>query len=65
MDASQIVRRAEEMGIEPGSVAEADLVRAIQRAEGNEDCYATDVGTGRVEKNDAYGVKAVSALKRG
>ncbi len=42
MDASQIIRRAEEMGIEPGSVGEADLIRAIQRAEGNVDCYATD-----------------------
>lgn len=42
MDASQIIRKAEEMGIDPRAVAETDLIRSIQRAEGNVDCYATD-----------------------
>jgi len=41
MNTSQILKKAEEMGIEIGWVVQTDLIRAIQRAEGNIDCYAT------------------------
>ena len=42
MNTSQILRKAEEMGIEPGGMVQTDLIRSIQRAEGKIDCYATD-----------------------
>jgi len=42
MNTSQILKRAEEMDIELGWMVQTDLIRAIQRAEGNIDCYATD-----------------------
>lgn len=42
MDTSQVLRKAEEMGIELGWNTRTDLIKAIQRAEGNIDCYATD-----------------------
>jgi len=42
MNTSQILKEAEEMGIELGWIAKADLIRSIQRAEGNIDCYAKE-----------------------
>ncbi len=42
MDTSQILKKAEEIGIELGWRVQTHLIRAIQRAEGNIDCYATD-----------------------
>lgn len=42
MKISQILKKAEEMGIKLGWVIQTDLIKAIQRAEGNMDCYATD-----------------------
>ncbi len=32
---------AKERGIQPGKQKKADLIRAIQRTEGNEECYAS------------------------
>jgi hypothetical protein len=43
MDIQQIRRIALSMGIRTKGIEKADLVRAIQRAEGNFDCYGTAV----------------------
>jgi hypothetical protein len=32
---------AEKMGVDAGSLNKTELIRAIQRAEGNNDCYAS------------------------
>jgi len=42
MNTSQILKKAEEMGIELECMVQRDLIKAIQRAEGKIDCYATD-----------------------
>ncbi len=41
MDILQIREKATKMGIEPLSMGKTELIRAIQRAEGNIDCFAT------------------------
>ncbi len=42
MRLEEIKAIARERGIQPGKMKKADLVRAIQQAEGNEPCYASD-----------------------
>lgn len=42
MNTSQILKKAEEMGIELECMVQRDLIKAIQKAEGKIDCYATD-----------------------
>lgn len=41
MKLSEIKAIAVSMGVKPGKTGKNDLVRAIQRAEGNFDCFAT------------------------
>jgi len=41
VDIVQIREKATKMGIEPLSMGKTELIRAIQRAEGNIDCFAT------------------------
>lgn len=41
MDMEEIRAIARSRGIEPGAMGKTGLVRAIQRAEGNLDCYGT------------------------
>lgn len=42
MKMQDIRSKAKEIGIKPNKMNKTDLVRAIQRAEANMDCYATD-----------------------
>lgn len=42
MDILEIQERAKKMGIELADTGKTELIRAIQRAEGNIDCYATE-----------------------
>lgn len=41
MKLEQVRAIAKEMGINPGQIKKAELIRAIQRAEGNDDCFGT------------------------
>lgn len=41
MKMQQILDIARRRGLQPGRLGKTELVRAIQRAEGNFDCYAT------------------------
>ena len=41
MNMQDLRKRAKAMGINPNKMNKADLIRAIQRAEGNIDCFAT------------------------
>lgn len=43
--------KAKEIGIKPNKMNKTDLIRAIQRAEANIDCFATD----RVEHCEEFG----------
>jgi hypothetical protein len=43
MKAKEIHKIARQWGISPARTAKADLIRAIQRAEGNFDCFGTAV----------------------
>lgn len=36
-----IVKKAKEFGVNPRGLSKAELIHAIQRAEGNFDCYGT------------------------
>ncbi len=45
MKVQEIREIAERMGIKAGKMKKADLIRAIQQAEGNENCFET----GRVD----------------
>ena len=42
MNLQDIRSKAKEMGIKPNKMNKTDLIRAIQRSEGNTECYATD-----------------------
>jgi hypothetical protein len=41
MQIKKIREIAKKNGIRPGKMNKTDLIRAIQRAEGNSDCFAT------------------------
>ncbi len=41
MQMKKIKEIAKKNGITPGSMSRTELIRAIQRAEGNSDCFAT------------------------
>jgi hypothetical protein len=41
MQMKKIKEIAEKKGVAPGKMSRTDLIRAIQRAEGNDDCFAT------------------------
>lgn len=45
MKMTDIGKKAKDLGIEPAGMKKADLVHAIQRAEGNTECYG-QFGTG-------------------
>ena len=51
MKVQDIRIKAKEMGIKPDRMNKIDLIRAIQRAEANVDCFATD----RVDHCEEYG----------
>jgi len=42
MKLQKIKAIAQKMGINPDNMEKAELIRAIQRAEGNRDCFGTD-----------------------
>jgi hypothetical protein len=41
MQMKKIREIAKKIGVDPGKMSRTDLIRAIQRAEGNADCFAT------------------------
>ncbi len=41
---AEIRERAKSLGLQPGRMRKADLIRAIQRAEGHFDCFGTASG---------------------
>jgi len=45
MKMTDIGRKAKALGVEPVGMKKADLIRSIQRAEGNAECYGK-FGTG-------------------
>ena len=42
MKLSEINTIAVSLGVKPGKSGKSDLIKTIQRAEGNYDCFATD-----------------------
>ena len=48
MNFNEVRKMAKDLGVKTAKMTKADVIRAIQRAENNIDCYATD----RV--NDCY-----------
>ncbi len=43
MKMTELRKKAKELGIKPGKLKKADLVHAIQAAEGNPQCFTTAV----------------------
>jgi len=43
MKMNEIKKAAKKMGINPGKIGKADLIKGIQKAEGNFDCFGTAV----------------------
>jgi predicted metal-binding transcription factor (methanogenesis marker protein 9) len=43
MKMNDVVKRAKKLGMKAKAVKKADLIRQIQRAEGNFDCFGTAV----------------------
>lgn len=41
MNMTQIKAKAKELGIKPGKMRKAELIREIQKAEGNFECFGT------------------------
>jgi len=44
MKITEVRKRAKGLGLKPGRLSKADLIRAIQRAEGHFDCFGTASG---------------------
>lgn len=44
MKITQVRQKAKDLGIQPGKMKKAELIHAIQRAEGNNPCYGTAQG---------------------
>jgi len=42
---NEIKDKAKNLGINPGTMKKTELIRAIQRSEGNNTCYGTTNGT--------------------
>ncbi len=42
MNLKDIQTIAQERGIKPGKIRKGDLIRTIQREEGNQDCFESD-----------------------
>ena len=42
MKISDVKAKAKAVGVDPGKMKKADLIRAIQRAEGNNACYGSE-----------------------
>jgi predicted metal-binding transcription factor (methanogenesis marker protein 9) len=45
MTMADIKEKARNFGIDPGNMKKTELIRAIQQAEGNSQCYGTTNGT--------------------
>jgi hypothetical protein len=45
MKMQEVKEKAQSLGIEPGKVRKADLIRLIQAAEGYQSCYGTTEGS--------------------
>ncbi len=45
MSMAEIKEKAKNHGINPGNMKKTELIRAIQKAEGNTPCYGTTHGT--------------------
>jgi len=41
MKMAQVREKAKSLGLKPGSMSKADLIRAVQRAEGDFDCFGS------------------------
>ena len=41
MKLSEIKKKAKKLGVKPGKMGKTELIRSIQRAEGNFDCFGT------------------------
>ena len=41
MKLSEIKKKAKKLGAKPGKMGKTELIRSIQRAEGNFDCFGT------------------------
>jgi hypothetical protein len=44
MKVAEVKKKATEIGVEPGKMKKADLIRAIQTAEGNQPTYGSNDG---------------------
>jgi hypothetical protein len=42
MKIDDIKKKARKLGIKPGKIKKSELIKAIQRAEGNSDCFGTN-----------------------
>jgi len=51
MNMTELKEKAEELGVKPGRKKKADLIRAIQEAEGNEPCFGKN-NDGHCEYSD-------------
>ncbi len=46
MKMKEVQDRAKQMGIQPGRMRKAELIRAIQVTEGNQGCFGSDLALG-------------------
>ncbi|MEW5768229.1 MAG: Rho termination factor N-terminal domain-containing protein [bacterium] len=51
MKMAEVKAKAEELGIKPGRMKKEELIRQIQRTEGNFDCFGTAT-EGRCDQTD-------------
>jgi hypothetical protein len=63
MRMAEVKEKAKQLGIKPGRMRKAELIRAIQKAEGNIPCFQTDVDacgeTGCCWRDDCQGEPGV------
>ncbi|MFH1642135.1 MAG: SAP domain-containing protein [Nanoarchaeota archaeon] len=44
MKTNDVIKKAKKLGIKAGKMKKGDIVRAIQKAEGNFDCFESAIG---------------------
>ncbi len=62
MKVKEIKAIASQKGINPGTMKKGELIKAIQKAEGNSDCFATPTAKECSQKNCLWRNDCISAL---
>ncbi|HUU01966.1 MAG TPA: Rho termination factor N-terminal domain-containing protein [Myxococcota bacterium] len=65
MNFNQVKKMAKEMGVNTNRMKKTDIIRAIQKAENNIDCYGTERAVGCMEESCLWRTDCIATWKAG